>query len=282
MGVVNSGTRAYSSTVIHALRVLELLKNSWEPLGVRRIARDLGMSAASVHRILKSLQAFGFVQQSEDDRAYRLGWGLLDYSGVMLTTTRLSKIAADSARRLRDVTGETVTVQERVGNDRVCVLSEEGTHQLRRHVPLGRRVPLFAGASGRAVLALLPTHEIEAILAAHPTRFPADGSLVDETWLRNELEATRTSGLAVSIGETVADVSSSATPILRFDGLPAGSIAVSGPAARWTLEAIANHRVELLRIGLELSRYLGFRGSVPWTIEIGAEPERRSPEPMRL
>jgi DNA-binding IclR family transcriptional regulator len=261
--------------VTHALAVLALLKDAGGPLGVRQIARDIGISPTSVHRILKSFEAYGFVQQSVTERTYSLGWGLLAYSSAVLAMTQLATVAADSARTLRDTTRETVTVQERVGSDRVCVLSIEGTHELRRQVSLGRRLPLFAGASGRAILAFMKPEDIDRLLDSGPLRFAASGEVVDRAWIENDLEAIRRTGLALSVGETVAGVSSAATPILRFDGEVVGSIAVSGPAGRWTVNAITSHRDDLIDIGAQLSRRMGFRGALPWAAGVSNE-ERRS------
>ncbi len=268
-------TRASSTagTVDRALDVLELLLATRGPLGVRDIARRLDLSPATVHRLLGSLRSHGLVVQVGDTRAYQLGWAFLDYASALLADVRLADVAGPVARNLRDRTQETVTVQIRVGADRVCIQEAEGLHEIRRRVGLGRRVPLHAGASGRAILAFLPVDEIEALLPRYEHLSLTPLTEIDGSRLRVLLDETRASGTAVSHGESVDGVSSIATPVFDAMGSVAGSIAVSGPSARWTAEEMAKHRGDLLEAGLTLSRGLGFRGVLPFSSPLTDELE---------
>ena len=260
---MDSGTgTSTSATVEHALELLETLRLADGPLGVRDIARRMGTSPATAQRLIGALRRYGFVEQ-DSTRAYTLGWRLLDYASVLLQRNDLASIADPVARRLRDLTGETVTVQVPVGKDRVCVYELEGVHEIRRRVGIGRRVPLHAGASGRAILAFVAPARANATADRRLDPLTAR-TVTDRAALGDLLAGTRASGLAWSEGETVEGVASVATPIFGAGGEVAGSIAVSGPSGRWTRDAIGSHAVALLGAGLELSRGIGYRGTPVW------------------
>jgi IclR family acetate operon transcriptional repressor len=261
---LNNGTGLSTSTTVErALDLLEVLRVADAPLGVRDIARRLGTSPATAHRLIGALRRHGFVEQ-DSSRAYHLGWRLLDYASVLLRRNDLASIADPVARRLRERTGETITVQVPVGTDRVCVYELEGIHEIRRRVGVGRRVPLHAGASGRAILAFIPADRMPPAAASRLDRLTSH-TVTDARALRELLAETRRSGLAWSAGETVDGVASIATPVFGASGEVAGSIAVSGPSGRWTHEAMAACAPELLAAGLELSRGIGYRDTPRWT-----------------
>jgi DNA-binding IclR family transcriptional regulator len=252
---------ATASTVDRAIDVLEVLRDASGPVGVRDIARRVGISPASTHRLLTSLRVRGLVAQADGSRAYTLGWGLLDYANAILQRIDLASVAAPIARALRDETGETVTVQVPVGRDRVCVFELEGTHEVRRRVGVGRRVPLHAGASGRAILAFMPDREIERVLDVAGSLALTRGTETDRRRLRELLDAARAGGVAFSSGETVVGVSSMASPVFDAAGTVIGSIAVSGPSTRWTPDSMNAHVPALRAAASEMSSLLGFRDS---------------------
>lgn len=272
---MNNGTygSATAATVDRAIDVLELLRDAPGPVGVRDIARQVGISPATAHRLLASLRTRGLVTQVEGSRAYRLGWGLLDYANAVLRRTDLPSVAAPVVRALRDGTGETVTLQVPVGNDRVCVYELEGVHEVRRRVGVGRRVPLHAGASGRAILAFMAAPDIDRILESAGSTALTGATETDRRRLAGLLETVRSQGIAFSSGETVDGVSSMAMPIFDAAGIVIGSVAVSGPSNRWTPAEMTTHVPDLQAAATELSALLGFRGSLPWLT---------SPEPVSL
>jgi DNA-binding IclR family transcriptional regulator len=251
---------ATASTVDKAIDVLEVLRDESAPVGLREIARRVGISPASTHRLLTSLRVRGLVAQADGSRAYTLGWGLLDYANAILQRIDLASVAAPIARTLRDATGETVTVQVPVGRDRVCVFELEGTQEGRRRVGVGRRIPLHAGASGRAILAFMPDREIERVLDVAASLAITHETETDRRRIGDLLDAARVNGVAFSSGETVDGVSSMASPVFDAAGAVVGSIAVSGPSSRWTPETMKVHVPVLRAAARELSSLLGFRG----------------------
>jgi DNA-binding IclR family transcriptional regulator len=68
-----------ATTVTKVCRILDQFKNR-PSLGITDLARSLEMLPSDVHRIVSSLQVYGYVQQNPGTKRYHLGAGLLRLS----------------------------------------------------------------------------------------------------------------------------------------------------------------------------------------------------------
>jgi DNA-binding IclR family transcriptional regulator len=246
------------SSVDKALQVLLLLARETTPLGVREIGRRLELSPPTVHRLLGTLASYDLVQQVNERSEYRLGWACLSLGRAVLSGTGVGQVAPEIAHRLRDATEETVTAQVRVGGEQVVVVEAEGLHELRRRVGIGRRMPLHAGASGRAILAFLSPAEIDTYLSKPLTRV-GPNTVTDPDALGQRLAEVRERGYTTSHQESVVGVAAASVPIFGQDGEVAGSLSVSGPEARIGPDLEARIVPLLVEAGHDLSRALGYR-----------------------
>src|SRR4051794_30220556 len=151
---------------------------------LEHLAREIGCSKSTVHRLLGTLEGLGGVAVERDGhyRRYRLGprirelgregWGQID----------LRQIARPHLSTLRDESEETVTLHLVEGDAHVVVEQVESPQEIRRILPMGQRTPLLRGATAKAILAFMPGEQARTILAA--TRVddyeePSDRELAD-------------------------------------------------------------------------------------------------------
>lgn len=233
-----------------------------EYLGVSALARDLGLSKAVVHRILRTLVQRGFLETVADTREYRLGPSAAALGARALRGLDLRVAALPVLRELQRNTGETTTVSAHVPGGRVYLDQVESAREIKMTVEIGRRFPLHAGGSSTCILAFLPDEEIEAVLAG-PKDQLTPRTIVDTAGLRQRIRDVRTHGFACTDGERQEGAGSVAAPIFGIDGLVKGAISVCGPAAR--VDAAARERfVPLLTSAADrISRELGWRGGLP-------------------
>jgi DNA-binding IclR family transcriptional regulator len=238
-----------SSTLAHAIQILDHLADAggFVPLG--RIAVAVGLAPSIVHRLLVTLRAHGLVVQDPRTRRYALGLRLFMYANRVVATAPFGAAIEPILRRLRDLTGETATLHLPRGSVRVCVLEAESQQEIRRSVGVGRQVPLYAGASGRAILAFLPDEEQRRLLADLP---PARRAEVEAL-----LEQTRRDRFAISHAESTPNVAALAAPLFdRNSGRVLGSISLSGPLFRWDDQAMAPYVEPLLAAAREIEETL--------------------------
>lgn len=203
-------------------------------LGVTQIADKVNLYKSTVHRILAALEAKGFVRQDAVTGRYHLGLKALELASVYLTSGDIPTIAFGEMQLLRDRAQETVSLYVRDGLERVRVQRAEGPLTVRRVVGLGERLPLYLGASGKALLAWAPSPERGGLLdQILPPGFDRPG-------LEAALQASIQQGWAVSLEEREGGVASVAAPVLDRAGRCAAALAISGPVSRFGPEASAS------------------------------------------
>jgi IclR family acetate operon transcriptional repressor len=153
---------------------------------------------------------------------------------------------------------------------RVCIDVVESSLPIRRSVPLGETLPLFAGPSGKAILAFLPTAQQEQILGAGPLRPFTAHTIVDPMLLRLELERTRQRGYAIDREEIIPGVHCVAVPILNYTGHAVGALSIAGTVPKAEGERLDALVVRVKAAGDFLSRRLGFlaRGEDGTTVTV--------------
>lgn len=234
-----------------------------DAVGVTTLARELGLSKAVVHRILRTLVDRNLLEADLSTRGYRLGQAAAAIGARAMRESRVREVAMPVLRQLSANTGETSTLSVRVPGGRVYLDQVQSRQEVKMTVEIGRRFPLHAGSSSRAMLAFLPADEQEAIIQAGLDPLTAD-TLVDPEQLRESLQAVRRTGIARSIGERQVGAASVAAPVFDLDGHVVAAISVCGPRLRISDE-IAGKFSEVLRTAADrVSVALGWRGGLPF------------------
>lgn len=237
--------------------------------GVSALARELDLSKAVVHRILKTLEHRGLLTADADTRGYHLGPAAAGLGARALRECDLRTLAMPVLRELQRATRETTTVSARVPDGRVYLDQVVSDREIKMTVEVGRRFPLHAGSSGTCILAFLPPEQQAAVLA-RPLERLTPSTVVEPRVLQRELEQIRRTGCAMSDGQRQQGAGSLAAPVFGLDGEVEGSISICGPLDR--LDRDTRERcVPLLRAAAEdISRGLGWRGGLPG----GEQPQR--------
>ncbi|WP_328302992.1 IclR family transcriptional regulator [Actinomycetospora sp. NBC_00405] len=236
--------------------VLLLFVEGPSTLGVTRIARELGLSKAVVHRILQSLAGRDMVVLDPVSREYRLGPSVAALGARALRESDLRSAALPLLRRLRDETRETATLSTPVPHGRVYLDQVVGLHEIKMTVELGRRFPLHAGSSGKCMLAHLDAEHRDEVLAAGLESLTPH-TPVDPVALRAELDDIAARGWAVSAGERQADAGSVAAPVFGVGGDVLGAISVCGPRYRMTDAVATELGPRVVAVAAQISRRLG-------------------------
>ena len=258
MAVPNARSAAHgsSSALERGADVLLLFANSGEPsLGVTQIAQHLGLSKAVVHRILSALRKKGLVELDEASRRYSLGPVIISLGLTYLQGLDVRTVAKPELARLSRETNETTTLSVRTGAHRVYVDQVTPAREVLMSVTLGVPYPLHAGASSKALLAFLPSEEIDQLLSAPLTKLTT-ATITDRRRLRRELALIVERGWATSVGERQSGAGSVAAPILDHRGYPIAVVSVCGPADRM-LEEMADCGERLLGATSRVSRRMG-------------------------
>ena len=164
-------------------------------------------------------------------------------------------------QELNRSTAETISLDIPDGQTRLCIERIESPRSLRWVKQLGERMPFFASASGRALLAFMEPDKRDAILAETPFEQLTPQTTTDLKTFREELDLTRKRGFAVSVSERVEGVSCIAAQIFDASEKIIGAITISGPGTRFSQKIISEYSDLLIRTTDRISQAMGRRSS---------------------
>ncbi|WP_061943540.1 IclR family transcriptional regulator [Brevibacterium ravenspurgense] len=219
-------------SVDRTLDVLEALGSMGGAARSIDIAEQLSLPAPTVHRILATLSARGYVGQLPDKR-YSLGAAL-----IRLGAQAAAQVGYDLQPILDELAGklgETVNLAFMQGTTMTYVAQAASRRSMRMFTEVGARVPMHSSGVGKATLAHLPSGEVDAILAST--------SSIDAPALQAELELSRERGFALDDEEQEIGVRCLA---VHVPGAPVpAALSTSSPTSRLTEDVYDSFAKEL-------------------------------------
>jgi len=227
-------------SVERTCNVLLSFKAEEPVLGVSEIARRLGLPKSAVHRTLDSLVRMGLVARDRTSSRYRLGPRAADLGFAALGTPDIRGLALPVLQDLSRRTRETATLSLLSGHERFYAAQVEGPQDVKMSIEIGKRCPLYAGASGRAILAHFSAAQLSAYLGATRLEALTEKTITSRDELLTQLEMVRRQGYAVSLGERDPWAGAVAAPVFLGDVL-VGCISVCGPHNRFTADKVPEY-----------------------------------------
>jgi len=244
-------------TVAKALSLLSYFNHNRPEIGLSDLTRLSGMNKATVFRMMRELQAGGFVEQAGSGRAYRLGPEVLRLAALREAAVPILSVSRAILDRLSDRTGETAhmsMVQGRQLNTLSHAYSPR--HATRVMMDNAEVLSFHATSSGLAILAFATGDFVDAVLSL-PLAAHTSETQTNPGRIRAALEVARTTGVAESVGGFEIDVHSHAAPIFGADQHPIGALAVAAPVSRITPALQSVIRAELRQSANDLTQRIG-------------------------
>lgn len=151
-----NGTSAGS--VKSAARALDLLDEiaANGPGTQLQLSTRLGIPKSSLHALLRTMTDRGWLQTDPTGSVYQVGIRSLVVSSAYLSGDPVLSRAASVMDEIAAATEETVNLGRLNGADVIYTAKRESVHPLRMYTPVGRRLPAYSTALGRAILAEQP------------------------------------------------------------------------------------------------------------------------------
>ena len=234
-GEVTAGPEPSSSvkSAVRTVELLEVLAGSQSSMGLAELQKRLLYPKSSLLVLLRTLLGRGWVQ-SDDSGRYSIGLRALLAGSSYLERDLVAQFSGPLLRRLEHDLDETVHVARLDAGDVVYLASRESSHHLRTTSRVGRRLPAYACALGKALLAERSAEVVSTLLPeVMEPRTPL--TIVDRGTLSEELERTRARGYAQEAGENTIGLSCIAV-VIPYGGVPQDAISCSIPSDRLTPE----------------------------------------------
>ena len=239
------------------IRILESVAAARTGLTLTEIAQELDLQAGTVHRLIRGLADLGLLRTRAGSKRYVTGPRLRSLLHLTMNMAEYSERARSILNRLMEEFGETAHLARLNGDCAESVLMEQPLGSDRAFVQPGRRLPLHAAASGKAILAFQDEDFIASYLTRPRIRYTSR-TKVDEAEIRLEMARIREAGMAVCENELDAGVLSYGHPVPADDGHVLYSVGITGLADRFHRVARWRIRDRLSEAAADLSRNLGF------------------------
>lgn len=134
-------------------------------IGISELSQRLGMSKTTVHRVIQTLKALGYVTQEVETERYRLTIRLFELGAKALESVDLVREADIEMRRIGAVTREAVHLGAFDEDAIIYIHKIDADYGLRMQSRIGRRNPLHSTAIGKVLLAWMDPADAREVLS---------------------------------------------------------------------------------------------------------------------
>lgn len=236
-GSSSAAPRSGTQSIERAIAVLECFAASDRSLGLSDIARTVGLTPSTTHRLLRALVAAGYVEQEPMSEHYRLGIGIavlgqraIEHSGYHLARPVLDRLSA--------TTGESASLGIRRGDEVVVIERATSPAPLRFDHPPGAEIALYASAMGKVLLAFSRRSLDAEIAAINVFSQFTDRTITAPDDLLVELTTVKAQGYATNVEERHLGACGLAAPVRSTVGWAHAAVGLQGPSVRLTRDRL--------------------------------------------
>jgi DNA-binding IclR family transcriptional regulator len=238
------------------LNVLEELARSGSTLTFTELCAVDTTAKATMHRLLQTLQARGYVTQDRHTGRYAAGVRCFELGSMWAQNLDVRVVAAPHLARLNELSRETVHLGVYEHGDVVYIDRLESPQQVIAKSYVGRRCPATCVATGRVLLAYSEHAEIDRVLGEPLPKF-TEHSIVDPDELGAMLRQVRVDGYGVNRCSYRDEVSGIAAPVRDHTGRVVASVGLCMPDHRFSEERFQSLRELTVQAAVDVSRALG-------------------------
>ncbi|MGW3106248.1 IclR family transcriptional regulator [Streptomyces hokutonensis] len=214
--------------VQRAARIMTALTEHPYPLGIVELAKFVGLSPGSVHRLLATLVSVGWVEQNSRTSKYRLGMGAVGIGSVALVSNPVVQDSRGHLARVAQWSGHDAVLSTLVGGKTVQLARSAGVNTELIEFEPGHPQPAHAMADGKLLLAYLPEDEVRDAVGTEEWRRFTRNTITDLDRMRREFEEIRAQGYAVDNFERFDTGRGIAVPVVDSGGRPLAAMMCLG------------------------------------------------------
>lgn len=238
-----------------ALRLLRLMTQH-PSVGVRETARLLDVTPTVAQRLLRTLEAEGFLHLSPSSRTYSLTPLVLEIAHAFISRQDLTSLAKHFMTELHEYSSETIALYSIHDGLKACIAEIQSPHTLRMVAKLGTVSTVSNGATDKVFRAFADPAGLKRINARLREKSGAGASkgLTSPA----ELREVRERGWATSFGARVPGSAAVSAAVPTPNGLYV--LSLFGPQPRMEQLGMDEATARLTAAARELAGALGWLG----------------------
>jgi len=241
--------------LVAGLRVMRYINAADRPLGVSKVARDLGLNPSTCFNLLRTLVRERLAVFDPATKTYGPGIGLVELAAGAIDRVSPVAIIRPYLRRVADAHDVTTMFWQRSSESRVVlVATAESRAAVRVQMSVGHRLPVLIGALGRCVAAYegysreVLRDKLKDIRWDNPPSFA-------DYW--QECQAVHARGYAVDRGHFYDGVMTIAVALRGPDGKAIMALSGVGLMAQIDPKRVAAVGKDLVKAAGEIAQAIG-------------------------
>jgi IclR family transcriptional regulator, pca regulon regulatory protein len=230
------------------LSVIRSFSRDAPALTLTEVADRTGLTRAAARRFLLTLKDLGYVES--DGRLFSLRPRVLELGYSYLSSLPVWEVARPYLEELADEVRETTSASVLDGTDIVFVVRVETKRIMSMTLGVGSRLPAWATAMGRVLLADLSDERLDDYFGRATLAPLNERTVTDEKKLRRIVADAREHGWTLVDQEVEEGVRSLAVPLRSPEGRTEAALTVCSHAFRVSVERVMD---EFLPLVLETS-----------------------------
>jgi len=209
--VGNGTTAPYVRVIGKAVAALDAFLDGSAELTSTELARRLGMSRSTVHRLLATMERHRLVDRTETG-AYGLGIHLFRLGSAVPVRAVLGRLAEPALAALAERFAVSTYLSVRDGERALCIARVDRGPVKTTTYRVGETLPLHLGAGPNILMSGLPASELDRLLE-RPLLAMTPRTTVDPGAIRSRLAAIRDIGLAYAPDDVKVGLAAMGVPV---------------------------------------------------------------------
>ncbi len=226
----SQGDPNFVLSLARGLEVIETFEGHTEGQSVAEVARQTGLSRASVRRLLMTLELLGYAEYT--GRVYRLKTRVLKLGFSYLSSTSLPTIAQPILEQVTEAVHESSSLSVLDGDQIVYLARSSAKRVMSVDLSVGSRLPAYCTSMGRVLLAALPDAELAACLDRAAITALTPKTVTDKALLHDIISRVRDEGFALTDEELELGLRSIAVPVRTRQNRVVAAMNIGVHAAR--------------------------------------------------
>jgi DNA-binding IclR family transcriptional regulator len=206
------------------LDVLRMFTRDRPQIGRPEMAQELGIPRSTVHRIVQTLEALGFLRRADASSSYALGPAVLTIGFEYLGSLDIVQISNPVLARLCAETGCSTHLVVRNNTDVVYLSRHASRSAMTSNTSVGTSLPAHATVTGRVLLAALGSSGLKALYGNKPLKAFTAHTPVSLAELEKLFAVDRKRGYAVGTSYYGRGITSVAAPLCDASGAVVAAI----------------------------------------------------------
>lgn len=242
-----------NKTVLHVFKILNVIANSNESIGISDLAHSTNLPKTTVFRLLNTLEYVGAVDK-DTHQQYAIGPQIIAFSKNVEKQNSLIQIATPYMEKFAKETKENINLSI-LYNNQVLYLHAEQGEKFSLQVNLLPVAPLYCSSSGKIFLSDFSNEQLTVYFEKTQLQKRTVNTIVDIKELKQEIREIGIKHIAYDNEEYEYGLSCIAVPIYQNNKLIA-SASVSGPTSRLKVRGLEKIRSSIIDFGQLLTSLL--------------------------